>query len=407
MSRIDGLIAALCPAGVEYLPIQEIFDIRNGYTPSKANESFWSDGDIPWFRMEDIRENGAVLSQAIQRIPVHAVKGGRLFPENSLLVATSATIGVHALITTPHLSNQRFTSLSLKDSFSSAFDMKFIYYYAFKLDEWCVSNSTVSSFASVDMSGFRKFRFPVPPLEIQQEIVRILDQFTELETELEAELEARRKQYEHYRSQILALSHEQLPQVKLSELTLPVPKINWKNSGEADFEYVDLSSVNRHTHHIGETQTINAQNAPSRAQQIILEGDVLFATTRPAQMRWTTIASDFDGQIASTGFCVLRPDKNRVVTNYLAHVLGASKFRDYIEANQIEGNYPSIPDNILRKFELPLPPIEEQKRIAKILDRFEAIGTDMEVGLPAEIEARRKQYEYYRDKLLKFPEAAA
>lgn len=199
MSRIEELIAELAPDGVRHLDVAELFDVKNGYTPSKSNPSFWTDGSIPWFRMEDLRANGGVLSSALQQIPEAAVKGGRLFPANSLLFATSATIGEHALITVPHLSNQRFTSLAVKKEYAEQVDIKFLYYYGFILDEWCRSNTTTSSFASVDMVGFRRFRFPVPPLEVQREVVRILDQFTQLE----AELEARRRQYEHYRDELL------------------------------------------------------------------------------------------------------------------------------------------------------------------------------------------------------------
>jgi type I restriction enzyme S subunit len=93
MSKIDDLIAKHCPEGVEFRELQEIFITRNGYTPSTTNKSFWENGNIPWFRMEDIRENGKILSSSMQLISQDAVKGGKLFPANSILVATSATIG--------------------------------------------------------------------------------------------------------------------------------------------------------------------------------------------------------------------------------------------------------------------------------------------------------------------------
>jgi type I restriction enzyme R subunit len=111
---------------VTFVAIEDLFETRNGYTPSKAEMSNWTDGTIPWFRMEDIRENGRVLASSIQYIPITAVKGGRLFPANSVIVATSATIGEHALITVPFLSNQRFTVLWPKSAFASRLDMKFI-----------------------------------------------------------------------------------------------------------------------------------------------------------------------------------------------------------------------------------------------------------------------------------------
>jgi type I restriction enzyme S subunit len=191
---------------VEWKTLQEIFITRNGYTPSTNDNSYWTDGTIPWFRMEDIRENGRILGDSLQKITKKAVKAGKLFPANSILVATSATIGEHALITVPHLSNQRFTSLAIKQEFVERLDIKFVFYYCFILDDWCRKNTTTSSFASVDMNGFKKFKFPIPSIGVQREIVRILDKFDALTTSLTEglphEIELRQKQYEYYRDKL-------------------------------------------------------------------------------------------------------------------------------------------------------------------------------------------------------------
>ena len=136
MSRIDDLIRDLRPDGVKFRTLEEIFETRNGYTPSKNDAEAWAGNDIPWFRMDDIRSHGRILRDATQRISKSAVKGGRTFPADSILVATSATIGEHALVRVPHLSNQRFTNLALKDNFKGSFDAKFLFYYCFKLDKW-------------------------------------------------------------------------------------------------------------------------------------------------------------------------------------------------------------------------------------------------------------------------------
>lgn len=192
---------------IEWKPLKEIFDLKNGYTPSKSNQEYWISGTIPWFRMEDIRENGRVLSKSIQYVNTCAIKGGKLFPANSIIIATSATIGEHALITVPFLSNQRFTNLSLKKEYADKFIIKFLFYYGFVLDEWCKNNITVSNFAGVDMVGFKKFKIPILPLEEQERIVAILDKFDTLTTSisegLPKEIELRKKQYEYYRDMLL------------------------------------------------------------------------------------------------------------------------------------------------------------------------------------------------------------
>ncbi|WP_459085269.1 restriction endonuclease subunit S [Helicobacter pylori] len=208
MHKIERLLQTLAPKGVEFKTLEEVFEIKNGYTPSKNNPEFWEKGTIPWFRMEDIRENGRILKDSIQHITPKALKGKKLFPKNSIIISTTATIGEHALLIVDSLANQQFTFLSKKANCNIALDMKFFFYQCFLLGEWCKKNTNVSGFASVDMTAFKKYKFPIPPLEIQQEIVKILDQFLALTTDLlagiPAEIEARKKQYEYYREKLLA-----------------------------------------------------------------------------------------------------------------------------------------------------------------------------------------------------------
>lgn len=199
---------------VLWKPLGELFLIRNGYTPSKSNHSYWQDGTVPWFRMDDIRTNGRILCKSLQLVSKSAVKAGRLFPANSIIIATTATIGEHALITVPHISNQQFNSLSLKSEFADKFDMRFIFYYCFILKEWCLKNTRNSSFPSVDMHSFKKFLFPIPPLHQQSEIASKLEKFEALTTSisegLPREIALRQQQYKFYRDLLLSFpKHKQ------------------------------------------------------------------------------------------------------------------------------------------------------------------------------------------------------
>lgn len=188
--------------------LQELFELKNGYTPSTSNNLFWNNGTIPWFRMEDIRLNGGVLKDSLKHITHQALKKNGLFKANSIICATSATIGVHALIECDFLSNQRFTCMTLKNEFLSLIDMKYIYYYCFLLDEHCKSNLNQGNFSSVDMNEFKKFKFKIPSLEKQKKIVNILDKFDKLVNDiyegLPAEIELRKKQYKYYRNKLLS-----------------------------------------------------------------------------------------------------------------------------------------------------------------------------------------------------------
>ena len=170
----------------------------------------------------------------------------------------------------------------------------------------------------------------------------------------------------------------------------------------SEYRYVDLSSVNVDNHSINDTISINKENAPSRAQQITKVNDIIFGTTRPMQKRVALIENDLDHQICSTGYCVLRACNKLVVPKWIYYQLMSEKFYKYIELNQEGASYPCISDDKVRQYLIPLPIIEEQTRIVAILDKFDRLCNDISAGLPAEIEARQKQYEYYRDKLLTF-----
>ena len=182
---------------------------------------------------------------------------------------------------------------------------------------------------------------------------------------------------------------------RIADVSSKGSKIKWAQVGNAEYQYIDLGAVKPRTRQIGKTQTINSCNAPSRAQQIVQSGDIIFATTRPTQLRWAVIPDSYDGQIVSTGYCVIRPDRSSIITNYLAHTLGTTSFLKYLKANQILGNYPSIPDSRIQEFRIPVPPLEVQREIVRVLDKF----TQLEAELEAELEARRRQYEYYRARL--------
>ena len=199
-------------AEVRWMKMSEVFEIRNGYTPSKAKKEFWEGGTIPWFRMEDIRQNGRILSDSILHITTKGVKGKGLFKANSFILATTATIGEHALIIADSLANQRFTNLSIRKSLENELSVKYVYYYFFVIDEWCKANTNVSNFASVDMSKFYNLLIPIPSIAEQQRIVTILDRFDTLTTDLTqglpAEIEKRRQQYEYYRDKLLTFKRK-------------------------------------------------------------------------------------------------------------------------------------------------------------------------------------------------------
>ncbi len=191
---------------------------------------------------------------------------------------------------------------------------------------------------------------------------------------------------------------EGVPFKPLGECVIKAENIKWKND-DRDFQYIDLTSVDRETHRIIECSTINRDNAPSRAQQIVLEGDILFGGTRPMLKRYCMVPKEYDGQICSTGFCVLRANESIILNSWIYHIISSTEFYAHVEKYQKGASYPAITDNEVKQFEIPVPPLEIQREIVCILDKFTVLSTELSLELSSELAARRKQYDYYGDML--------
>lgn len=214
----------------------------------------------------------------------------------------------------------------------------------------------------------------------------------------------RQKQYQYYRD--LLLSEHELAKVgfewkSLGEVVLPTNNIKWHES-DLSYRYIDLSSVDKDSNNIGETLEITSKNAPSRAQKIVKKDDVIFATTRPTQMRSALIPPNLDGQIASTGYCILRANQNEVLPKWIYYNLQIDEFKIYLQDKQSGTAYPAISDGLIKQFQIPIPPLSVQSQIVAILDTFDTLTQSISEGLPKEIQLRQKQYEYYRERLLNF-----
>ena len=417
MSRLDELIQEKCPDGVEYKTLSEVFDTRNGYTPSKKEKNFWENGTIPWFRMEDIRENGGILDKATQYVSQEAVKGSP-FPANSIIVATSATIGEHALITVPSIANQRFTYLMIKEQYKDDYDPKFLYYYCFKLDEYCKECLNQGNFASVDMKKFAKFQFPRLPIEIQREIVRVLDDYTEniveLQNQLTAEITARQKQYEFYRDKLLTFDVLRGGTINFCQRTLG-ELFDFRNGlskgkeffgkGTLFIRYTDV--YNHRTLRKKDITALVECTEDEKERLKVSRGDVLFTRTSETaeDIGWSSVMLDDMDDCVFNGFTIkATPKTKELLPEYCAYCFSTSDFRQYVTKHCAFTTRASLTGNTIAQYRMTIPPLDIQSRIVNVLDNFEKICSDLNIGLPAEIEARQKQYEYYRDKLLTFAE---
>ena len=247
------------------------------------------------------------------------------------------------------------------------------------------------------------FPIPIPPLRIQSRIVEILDKFTQLEAELEAELEARNKQYDFYRNRLLdfALRYDLVGQVE------------WKTLGEvAEYvrERIAVDQLCAQTY-VGVDNLLPNRAGKKDSNYLPTEGnaiayqpnDILIGNIRPYLKKiWK---ADNEGG-ASADVLVIRSTTQLLVPGYLYHLLSDNRFFSYDMQHAKGAKMPRGNKEKILDYVIPLPPLSEQSRIVEILDRFDTLTNSISEGLPREIALRRKQYEYYRDALLRFPQPA-
>lgn len=407
MSKLEELIKEFCPNGVEYKKLGELGKFYGGLSGKSKND--FTNGNEKFITYKNVYANPSLNLDVEDRVKINPGERQNTLQYGDIIFTGSSETpdecGFSSVITT-HTSEKLYLnsfcfffrldnqSILLPDFAKHLFRAESIRYQIGK------TASGVTRY-NVSKDKMKQVQIPLPALPVQREIVRILDSFTLYSAELTAELTARRKQYEFYRDKLLSFDSGNIQRVKLKDICGKVSNIKWQND-DNEYAYIDLSSVDRETHKITIEQRINKENAPSRAQQIVNKGDVLFATTRPTLKRYCKITEEFNGQICSTGFVVLRPKINIILSTYLYYIVSSDRFFTYVEKNQEGTSYPAISDSKVKEFDFSLPPMEVQERIVKVLDNFDAICSDLGIGLPAEIEKRQKQYEYYREKLLTF-----
>lgn len=387
---------------VEWKELGEVFNLRNGYTPSTKNPEYWNGGIIPWFRMEDIRQNGNILKDSLLHITDKGLKKSGLFPANSIIVATSATIGEHALLQVKALSNQRFTNLYPKTYWIDKICMKFAHYYMFIIDEWCKTHTNNGGFSSVDMKGFSKILIPIPPLSEQKRIVGILDTFTESIENLKKQITERKKQYEHYRDQLLDLEGKPEKDITLfgtiCEMTKGngVQKTDFVDEGIGCIHYGQI-----YTHYGSFTYTTNkfvSKEVFDKAKKASKGDIVMTDTSENVEDICKSVAYLGEEDIAVSNHALII--KHRQNPKFLSYSTLTKSFfsqkRKYAYGVKVTG----IKPDHLAQFLIYLPSIEEQNRIVTILDTFEASIANLEQQLTH----RQKQYEYYRNMLLTFDE---
>ena len=396
MSKIDQLIQDLCPDGVKFLHLAEVATVTIGEFVHKNKQN--PNGLYPVY-------NGGRIETGFYD---HYNNSG-----NKIVIsARGAYAGFVNRLLKPYWAGNSSYSVTVKDTTQA--DWNYVYYYLKKSESKFTDSQQKGGIPAVSKKQVESFKIPIPPLEVQKEIVNILDKFTQLEAELSAELsaelDARRKQYEYYRDYLFSDSGPKMQKKPLATLAKKIysggtPKtgnaeywdngtIPWMSSGE-----VNLGTVYATEKFITETGLKNssAKWVPKNSVVIALAGQ---GKTRGTVAR-TRIELTTNQSLASLVF-----DEKVINPDYVFHFL-RSQYQELRRISSGDGTRGGLNLKMIGNFDIPVRPLSEQDRIVSILDRFELLINDMSVGLPAEINARRQQYEYYRTKLLTFQELSA
>ena len=356
LNYIEKLVAELCPDGVEYVELGGVTLIKRGKSLTKKNTL---PGNIPV--IAGGRSPAYYHSTSNRQGPVIVVAG------------SGAYAGYVSYWESDIYASDAF---SVKPKDSDLTSIKYIYYFLSSQQNKLYRLQSGSGVPHVYPRDFNKLIIPFPPLEVQNAIVEILDKFTKLE----AELAARRAQYEYYRNSLF----ENLKGGG-SEILGNLVKIK---NGKS---YKGFNSGDIPVYGSGGIMTYVDRSAYSGPSVLIpRKGSIgnIFYVDAP----FWNVDTIFYTEI----------NREQVTPKYLYHALQVQNLSELNTA----GGVPSLTQTVLKRVRIPLPPLTEQERIVKILDKFDALVNDLSSGLPAEIEALRKQYEYYRDRLLTFPRAS-
>lgn len=407
MSRIDDLLAEHCPRGVPFKTMNEIGELVRGNGMPKTDFAESGVGAIHYGQIYTYYGTSATETVAFVA-PETAARLTKVDPGDIIITNTSeniedvgkavAWLGKDQIVTGGHAT-----------VFKHGQDPKFIAYWMQSPSFQRQKRRLASGTKVVDVSAkqLRDVRIPVPPLAIQHEIVSILDKMESLEAELEAELEYRSRQYAYY-AHVLLESGDDVPRVKLGDVATivrgasPRPIQSFFYSAADGVPWIKIGDVPVGGKYITRTsQYVTAAGAAKSRR--VRPGDFVLSNSMSFGRPYI---SKIDGYIHD-GWLAISNFEESFVSDYLYYLLRSSPVQAEFARRAGSGTVKNLNADIVKSVTVPLPTRERQDEVVALLDRFDSLVNDLSVGLPAEINARRKQYEHYRDRLLSFEEAVA
>ena len=387
MNKLDELIKELCPNGVEYKELGDIAKVIIGEFVHKDKQS--ENAKYPVY-------NGGISNTGYYDEYNEE--------KNKIIIsARGANAGYINRIFVNYWAGNSCYTINANDKI---INWNFLYYVLKNKEKGLLNKQQTGSIPSISKKQVESILVPVPPLEVQDEIVRILDNFTALTAELTAELTARKKQYSWYRDYLLKFENK-VKMVKIGDLFEFKNGINKDKGsfgkGTPIINYVNVYKKNKI--YFEDLKGLVEASNDELVRYGVKRGDVFFTRTSETieEIGYTSVLLEDIENCVFSGFLLrARPITDLLLPEYCAYCFSTSNIRNTIIKKSTYTTRALTNGTSLSQIEIPLPPLEVQKRIVEVLDNFEKICNDLNIGLPAEIEARQKQYEFYRNFLLTF-----
>lgn len=376
MSKLKDLIKEKCPNGVKFYKIKEISSVTIGEFVHKNKQS--DDGQYPVY-------NGGISNTGFY--DEYNNDGHKV-----IISARGANAGFINRVKGKYWAGNSCYTININDE--SKLDWNYLYQYLKNNQSTLLGVQQTGSIPAISKKQVEEFKIAIPPLEVQEEIARIIDKFGELEAELEAELEVRKNQYEFWRGKLLNDGNEL---VKLKEVCdYSNDKISYDKLNEDNYVGVDNLLQNKK----GKTKSYHVPTSGNSTK--FEKNDILVGNIRP-YLRKIWFADCYGGTNGDV-LDIRVNDTKKIYPRFLYYVLSSEAFFEYNNSNSKGAKMPRGDKQAIMNYEFVIPSIDKQIHIAGILDQFDKLVNNISDGLPVEIELRRKQYEYYRNKLLSFEE---
>ena len=405
MSKLDELIAELCLNGVEYRTFGESATIVRGASPRPIKNFITTEPTgVNWIKIGDVKPGDKYITASVEKITPEGAKKSRAVKKGDFILSNSMSFGRPYILQIDGCIHDGWLAIS---DFSDSYLSDFLYHLLNSnscQSEMRKKASFGGAVQNLNADIVRALVLPVPPLEVQREIVHILDSFTLLTAELTAELTARKKQYNFYRDTLIQKECKS-EKVKLNTIceiydgTHQTPK--YTNSG---IPFVSVENIDD----LYGTQKFISPEAYEKYKIKPHTGDVFMTRITAGIIGKCTVVDRDDDLAYYVSLALLRPNADILDSKYLKYYLESGWGRRELSKWILWDATPTkINKDDIGRVLISVPPLDTQKRLVQVIEHFDSICTDLNIGLPAEIEARQKQYEYYRDLLLTFAETGS